>query len=128
MIAIPPPPPAVETCIASYFDGKGGGTASGEISDPTSMTTAHKTLPFDTLVKVSRANDPLHRSVVVRVNERFSNPAHCLVLSKAAFEKLAPISMGLVKVTLSVVPAGKAGAGTTTDTPDDLIEEEPAAS
>lgn len=114
------------------------------------MTTAHKTLPFDTLVKVTRTNDPKHRSVVVRVNDRFSNPAHCVVLSKAAFEKLAPISMGLVRVTLTVVPSVKAdptikpgptvkkdplvkaspttGAGPTTDTPEDLIEEAPAAS
>lgn len=95
-----PPPPQVETCVASYHDGEGG-TASGEEFDPASFTTAHKTLPFDTLIKVTRVNDPQHRSVVVRVNDRFSDPARCLNLSRAAFEKLAPLSMGLVKVTLT---------------------------
>lgn len=83
----------------SWHDGAGG-TASGEPFDPASLTTAHKTLPFDTLVKVTRVNDPQHRSVVVRVNDRFSDPARCLNLSKAAFEQLAPLGMGVLKVTL----------------------------
>lgn len=100
MIAIPPPPPPVtETCLVSWHDGQGG-TASGEEFDPLSMTAAHKTLPFDTLVKVSRANDPKHRSVVVRINDRFSDPTRCLNLAKAAFEELAPLGTGIIKVTM----------------------------
>ena len=43
-------------------------TANGEIFDPSQLTAAHQTLPFDTLVRVTHLDNG--RSVVVRINDR----------------------------------------------------------
>lgn len=57
-------------CQASHYgigDGYGGKrTASGERMNPHAMTAAHRTLPFGTMVRVSRGS----RSIVVRINDR----------------------------------------------------------
>ncbi|MBI1784369.1 septal ring lytic transglycosylase RlpA family protein [Candidatus Sumerlaeota bacterium] len=43
-------------------------TASGEPYDPNGLTAAHPSLPFNTLVRVSRVDT--QKSVVVRINDR----------------------------------------------------------
>ena len=45
--------------IASYYSDlfHGKPTASGELYNKTKLTAAHKTLPFGTLVKVTRLDD-----------------------------------------------------------------------
>lgn len=43
-------------------------TANGETFDQNAMTAAHKTLPFNTYVRVS--NQSSGRSVIVRINDR----------------------------------------------------------
>jgi rare lipoprotein A len=56
---------------ASYYDyGEGSGRilASGERFSNREMCAAHKTLPFGTKVKVTRADT--NKSVVVRINDR----------------------------------------------------------
>jgi rare lipoprotein A len=52
--------------LASVY--RGGRTASGEVTHGSSMTAAHRTLPFGTLVRVT--NRRTGRYVIVRINDR----------------------------------------------------------
>lgn len=85
---------------ASYYGQRfhGRRTASGEVFNMNAMTTAHKTLPFGTRLRVTDPNTG--RSIVVRVNDR--GPfvgGRGLDLSKAAFSKLfGGTSKGVGKV------------------------------
>lgn len=54
--------------IASVYGYAGEKTASGETAKPGGLTAAHKTLPFNTHVKVT--NKKNGKSVVVRINDR----------------------------------------------------------
>ncbi|GIM83721.1 septal ring lytic transglycosylase RlpA family protein [Salinispora arenicola] len=95
--------PAVETgsCGASYYS-EGQLTASGAPFDPSAMTAAHKTLPFDTRVRVT--NPATGTSVTVRINDR--GPfveGRCIDLSRAAFAEIAPLSAGHVEVRYEVL-------------------------
>lgn len=58
------------TGIASYYgyDGSGNRTASGERFNPEGMTAAHRSLPFNTRVRVTNTRNG--RSVVVRITDR----------------------------------------------------------
>lgn len=59
----------IASVYATASDGYAGKkTASGEIVRPGGMTAAHKTLPFNTRVKVT--NKKNGKSVVVRINDR----------------------------------------------------------
>ena len=84
-----------ETGQASWY-GKahhGQRTASGERFDPSAMTAAHKTLPFNTKVRVTNKNNG--KSVVVRINDR--GPyirGRCIDLSKAAFASIESVGRG----------------------------------
>lgn len=96
-------PTVVETgsCGASYYS-EGQLTASGEAFDPSAMTAAHKTLPFDTMVRVT--NPVTSTSVTVRINDR--GPfvtGRCIDLSQAAFAVIAPLSAGHVEVRYDVL-------------------------
>ena len=88
--------------IASYYDKEFAGklTASREIYDPLAITAAHRTLPFGTQLKVWNTERDF---VIVRINDR--GPYHeerVLDLSRTAFEKLAPISKGVIQVEFQV--------------------------
>jgi rare lipoprotein A len=75
-------------------------TASGEIFDPAhDLTTAHRWLPFGTLLRVCRAE----RCVIVRVNDRGPFGNALLDLSRAAAEQLGLIRAGIAPVTATVV-------------------------
>lgn len=77
-------------------------TANGERFDMSSMTAAHRTLPFNTIVCVrSLVNG---REVVVRINDRgpFSS-GRIIDLSRAAAEALDMVSTGIKQVALHVV-------------------------
>jgi rare lipoprotein A len=52
--------------LASVY--RGGRTASGEVTRASSLTAAHRTLPFGTLVRVT--NQRTGRYVIVRINDR----------------------------------------------------------
>ncbi|WP_027644725.1 septal ring lytic transglycosylase RlpA family protein [Salinispora oceanensis] len=89
------------SCGASYYS-EGQLTASGEAFDPSAMTAAHKTLPFDTMVRVT--NPVTSTSVTVRINDR--GPfvtGRCIDLSQAAFAVIAPLSAGHVEVRYEVL-------------------------
>lgn len=89
------------SCGASYYS-EGQLTASGEVFDPSAMTAAHKTLPFDTMVRVT--NPVTSTSVTVRINDR--GPfitGRCIDLSQAAFAVIAPLSAGHIEVRYEVL-------------------------
>jgi rare lipoprotein A len=92
------------TCEASFYgDGfHGATTASGETFDTYGMTAAHKTLPFDTMVKVTNPNNG--KSVTVRINDRGPFIAgRCLDLSTAAFDEIIGTGSGVGTVQWEVV-------------------------
>lgn len=89
---------------ASWYGGKWHGrkTANGERYDMNSLTAAHKTLPFGTLVKVT--NERNGRSTVVRINNRGPySKGRILDLSRAAASTLGFVSNGICKVKMEVV-------------------------
>lgn len=78
-------------------------TASGVVFDCQSMTAAHRTLPFGTRLQVAYQG----RQVEVVINDRgpMAWTGRDLDLSKAAFAKLAPLSVGVLQVhTREVIP------------------------
>src|SRR5207237_6030835 len=81
----------------------GGGTASGEIFDSyKGMTAAHRTLPFNTLVRVT--NKTNGRAVDVRINDR--GPwveGRVIDLSVRAARQIDLVRTGVVPVKLKVL-------------------------
>jgi rare lipoprotein A len=91
--------------IASWYGPgfKGNRTASGEKFDPKALTAAHPTLPFGTLVEVSR-RDKKKKSVIVVVTDRGPYvPGRSIDLSRAAARKLSMSYLGAVPVRMQVV-------------------------
>jgi rare lipoprotein A len=99
-----PEPPASaggETCKASFYS-EGQLTASGERFNPDDLTAAHKSLPFGSKVRVTNVANG--ESVTVRINDR--GPfveGRCLDLSRAAFDQIASLGAGVVKVRFEVL-------------------------
>ena len=92
------------TCQASFYgDGfHGATTANGETFDTYGMTAAHKTLPFNTMVKVTNPNNG--KSVTVRINDRGPYiDGRCLDLSTAAFDQIIGTGAGVGTVDWEVV-------------------------
>jgi rare lipoprotein A len=89
------------TCDASYYDA-GQQTADGEQFNPSGLTAAHATLPFNTKVRVTNVANG--KSVVVRINDRGPYvDDRCLDLSRAAFGSIASLSSGVVDVRYEVL-------------------------
>ncbi len=79
-------------------------TANGEIFDPSQLTAAHQTLPFDTLVRVTHLGNG--RSVVVRINDRGPFVGRRVIdLSRAAAERINMIGSGTARVRLELLSA-----------------------
>ena len=75
-------------------------TASGERASPNTMTAAHPTLPFGTLVRVT--NQRNRKSVVVRINDR--GPfikGRIIDVTKRAALKLGFVNAGWTPVLLT---------------------------
>ncbi len=89
---------------ASYYADKfhGRKTSNGEIFNMYQLTAAHKTLPFNTVLKVTNLSNG--KSVQVRINDRgpFVKGRE-IDLSKAAAVKLDMIKSGTAKVKLEIV-------------------------
>lgn len=87
---------------ASWYSLPGQTTASGEVMDPSELTAAHKTLPFDTKVLVE--NVETGSKVVVRINDRgpFID-GRDIDLSKGAAEKIGIIDSGVADVRLTIL-------------------------
>ena len=94
----------LEGKVTYYSDSLAGNTtANGEIYDPNMLTAAHRTLPFGTVVRVTRKQDG--RSVIVRVNDRgpFGDKNRILDLSRAAAERLGMLRAGVVPARVEVL-------------------------
>lgn len=81
-------------------------TASGKRFDENALTAASWFYPYGTKVKVTSLNNG--RSIIVTINDR--GPARRLVkkgrvldLSRGAFEKLAPLSTGIIRIKLEAL-------------------------
>ena len=106
----PQPTGVIEEGWASWYGPGFAGrlTANGEIFDPNELTAAHKTLPFDTRVRVTSKRNG--RSVVVRINDRGPfKPGRIIDLSRAAAEAIGMVGSGVAQVSIAIV-AGDAGA------------------
>ena len=90
---------ACQSMRTSWYGYTGARTANGEYFDGTSLTAAHRSLPFGTKLRVTYRG----KSVVVRINDR--GPARWtkrdLDLSKAAARKLGMLSVGVATVCIS---------------------------
>ncbi|MDP5171214.1 MAG: septal ring lytic transglycosylase RlpA family protein, partial [Bacteroidia bacterium] len=99
------------TGLGTYYADKyhGRPTASGELYDKFKFTAAHRTLPFGTMVKVTRLDNG--RSVVVKVNDRgpFSQ-GRIIDVSRVAAEQLDMIRTGETQVRIEVVSGSAAGS------------------
>jgi hypothetical protein len=90
----------IETCKASFYDDTQ--TASGERFDGSALTAAHKTLPFNTMVRVTNTSNG--KTVDVRINDRGPFVAgRCIDLTTAAFDQIADESAGVAPVTVEVL-------------------------
>ncbi len=82
------------------FDGKQ--TASGEVYDHKALTAAHKTLPFNTMVRITRMDTG--GQVVVRINDRLpAGSARTIDLSGAAASRLDMLETGVVDVSIELL-------------------------
>jgi hypothetical protein len=81
---------------------RGTTDASGERFNPNDLTAAHKTLPFNTMVRVTNTSNG--QAVDVRINDRGPFVAgRCIDLSRAAFDAIASESAGVAQVTVEVL-------------------------
>lgn len=91
----------IETCKASFYT-EGQQTANGERFNTNALTAAHKTLKFNTMVRVT--NTANGKSVDVRINDRGPFVAgRCIDLSRAAFTTIASASAGVASVKVEVL-------------------------
>lgn len=78
-------------------------TSSSELYDPSKLTAAHNTIPFGTMVKVTRLDNGM--SVVVRINDRGPfTPNRIVALSKAAAYTIGLKKYEKVIVQLTILP------------------------
>ena len=90
-----------ETGKASFYSNSFNGkkTANGETFHQSAFTAAHKHLPFNTQVKVTKLSN--NKSVIVRINDRGPYAAGRIIdLSKAAAQQIDMIGEGVVKVEI----------------------------
>ena len=94
--------------ITSFYGTKfhGKPTSNGEVFDMNKLTCAHKSLPFNTVLKVT--NEDNGKSVVVRVNDR--GPfirGRDLDLSYAAAKEIGLIGVGVKQLKVEILESPK---------------------
>jgi len=90
-------PVHAESGMASFYGS--GRTASGEVTGPTGLTAAHRTLPFGAMVLVTNVGNG--RSVVVRIVDRGPyGRGRIIDLSRAAAVRLGMIDSGTTRVSV----------------------------
>ncbi|MDO8605613.1 MAG: septal ring lytic transglycosylase RlpA family protein [Phaeospirillum sp.] len=89
--------------VASWYGPgfKGQRTANGETFNPKALTAAHPTLPFGTLVEVSRPGRK--KSVVVCITDRGPFTGRAIDLSRAAAARLHMSYLGTAPVKIQVI-------------------------
>lgn len=93
--------------IASWYGPNFHGkiTANGEKYNMNDYTAAHKTLPFNTVLRVDNVENG--KSVIVRINDRGPYVANRIIdLSRRAAEDIDMIGAGTASVRLMVVREG----------------------
>ena len=94
----------LEVGMASWYGPTfhGKSTANGETYDQNELTAAHKTLPFNTVVKVTNLENG--KTVTVRINDRGPYVGKRIIdVSRAAAEHLDMIGPGTAEVRLELV-------------------------
>jgi rare lipoprotein A len=109
--AVAPPVGSVETGVASWY-GKpyhGRQAADGEIYDMETMVAAHRTLPFQTMVRVRNVKND--KTVDVRIIDRgpFVN-GRIIDLSHAAARAIDLIGPGVGPVELTILSTPSSGS------------------
>jgi rare lipoprotein A len=90
-------PVHAESGMASFYGG--GQTASGEVTSPTGLTAAHRTLPFGATVLVTNVGNG--KSVVVRIVDRGPyGRGRIIDVSRAAAVQLDMIVSGTTRVSV----------------------------
>src|ERR1051326_6396248 len=110
----PPPPPAspagvpqpgyTETGVASWYGHPyhGRAAANGEVYDMETLVAAHRTLPFETWVRVTNLSN--NRSVEVRIIDRGPFVGGRVIdLSHAAANVIDMIGPGTAQVRMEVI-------------------------
>ena len=94
--------------IASYYADKYNGkqTSNGEIYNMYDLTAAHKTYPFNTIVRVTNLLNG--KSVKLRINDRMPdyNP-RIIDISYGAAIQLDMLTSGIAEIKLEVLKWGK---------------------
>jgi len=97
-------PGTVEEGLAGYYGARfeGKRTASGAVFHAGALTCAHRTLPFGTVLEVSRVGGP--ERVRVTVTDRGPYISGRIVdLSLAAARRLHMLAAGVARVRLKIV-------------------------
>lgn len=77
-------------------------TANGETFDPGQLTAAHRTLPFNSRVRVT--NLQTGESVIVRINDRGPFTGGRIIdLSRAAAEQVSLVGSGVARVRIELL-------------------------
>ena len=96
--------PLTQTGLASWYgeENHGKPTAFREVYDMDEMTAAHKTLPFNTIVRVINLKNK--KEVVVRINDRGPFVEGRIIdLSRAAARALDMEETGVVPVRIEIL-------------------------
>jgi peptidoglycan lytic transglycosylase len=106
-IAPPAPGDYTEEGNASWYGVPFNGrrASNGEIYDMNKLTAAHRTLPFDTMVRVTNLNNG--KSAIVRITDRGPFVENRIIdLSLAAARAIDAVGPGIVPVRLEVLSPG----------------------
>jgi rare lipoprotein A len=109
--AVPVPVGTIETGIASWYGHPyhGRAAANGEIYDMEKLTAAHRTLPFNTWVRVT--NQTNRKSVEVRITDRGPFVGNRVIdLSHAAARAIELIGPGTAEVRIEVIQSPEVAA------------------
>ena len=97
----------IYTGVSSYYGSKFHGklTANGEVYDMYGVTAAHKTLPFNTVARVTNRDNS--KSLILRIKDRGPYvDGRILDCSYGAAKKLEFINQGTANVEIRIIEWG----------------------
>lgn len=100
-------PGAVFVGVSSFYgpDFHGKLTANGEVYDMYGLTAAHRTLPLNTIIRVTNLEN--NKNLIVRINDRGPYiQGRMLDLSYGAAKKLGFVAQGTTRVKIEVIEVG----------------------
>ena len=102
----------MEEGVASWYGDPFNGrhTSNGEVYDMNTMTAAHRTLPFGSVVRVTNLSNGMQTQV--RINDRGPFVANRVIdLSHSAAQAIAMLGPGTARVRLEVISGPNPFAG-----------------